>query len=194
MRPPVTRPSPTRDPDSLERELVARAQGGDGEAFRLLLRPHADALAALARRTVGDVHWADDLVQETLIRAVRGIAGWRAEASFRTWLFRILVRLASEPRRWRRTDRSEPLAVDVPDTLGAVPADAAIARELSDRLAEAMERLSVRQRTALHLRAAEGLDYERIAEVLECKAGAARMLVLEARRRVMERMGRYLEP
>lgn len=193
MRPPVTRPESTRE-SPLERELVLRAQGGDQEAFRLLLRPHTEALLTLARRTVGDVHWAEDLVQETLSRAVASIDGFRGEASFRTWMFRILVRLASEPRRWKKSERAVSLDVEVPDLLGPVPEDAAISRELSDRLAEAMERLPARQRTALHLRAAEGLDYERIAEVLECSRGAARMLVLEARRRVMERMGRHLEP
>lgn len=183
-----------RDPAPKERELVQRARAGDDEAFSLLLRPHVDGLLALARRAARDVHWAEDLVQETLIRAVRGLEGWRGESSFRTWLFRILVRLSTEPRRWRRIERATPLEVDVPDALGPLPPDAAIARELEDRLAEAMERLPARQRAALHLRAAEGLDYERIAEVLECSAGAARMLVLEARRRVMERMGRHLEP
>lgn len=194
MRAPVTRSQPTREPAPLEQELVARARGGDPEAFRLLLRPHVDGLAALARRAVGDVHWADDLVQETLLRAVKGLDGWRGEASFRTWLFAILVRLASEPRRWRKGERAGPLDVEVPDAMGLLPPDAAISRELSERLAEALERLPPRQRAALHLRAAEGLDYERIAEVLSCRAGAARMLVLEARRRVMERLGRHLEP
>lgn len=194
MRPPVTRPGPTREPSPQEEALLAQARGGDAEAFRMLLRPQVDGLHALARRVTGDPHWAEDLVQETLIRAVRSIDGFRADASFRTWLFRILLRLSTEPRRWRRSDRAAPLEVEVPDRLGALPDEAAMARELRDRLEEAIERLPARQRTALHLRASEGLDYERIAAVLECSAGAARMLVLEARRRVMERMGRHLEP
>ena len=57
-----------------------------------------------------------------------------------------------------------------------------------------MERLTLRQRTALHLRAVEGLDYEAIGAVLTCSAVAARMHVLEARRKVMARLQEHLEP
>lgn len=194
MRPPVNRPESTRTQDPLEADLLVRARTGDGEAFRLLLEPHQKSLCQLARRVAGDAHWAEDLLQETLIRAVRGIGGYRGEGSFRTWLYSILVRLASEPKRWRRAETPPPLTVEVPDVLALDPADLAFTRELGDRLDEAMERLPQRQRLALHLRAVEGLDYDRIASVLDCKAGAARMLVLEARRRVMERLGRHLEP
>jgi RNA polymerase sigma-70 factor (ECF subfamily) len=82
----------------------------------------------------------------------------------------------------------------VPDHLGPTPEQPALQRELRDRLAEAFERLTPRQRTALHLRATEGLDYADIARTMGCRPGAARMLVLAARRRVLERMGGYLAP
>lgn len=173
---------------------LRRFQGGEERAFHELLRPHLSPLLALARRRTGDPHWAEDLVQETLVRAYSTLKSFRGEASLRTWLFRILLRLASEPRRWRRQERASSLRdVEVPDVL-ELPEDGALARELRERLAEAMERLQPRQRCALHLRAVEGLDYASIAEVLECSSGAARMLVLGARRKVMERIGEYLEP
>lgn len=194
MSRPVTRPTKQDGPAPEERELIARFVGGERDVFRVLIRSHIEALRALARRAVGDVHAADDVVQEALIRAARGLAEFRGDSSVRTWLFTICVRVASEPRRWRGDRRGESLRQDVPDTLGPTPEAAALARELRDRLEEAMERLPMRQRTALHLRAAEGLGYEHIAAVLECSAAAARMLVLEARRKVLARMGRYLEP
>jgi DNA-directed RNA polymerase specialized sigma24 family protein len=59
---------------------------------------------------------------------------------------------------------------------------------------EALERLTARQRAAFHLRAVEGMEYRAIGESLDCTAVAARMLVLGARRKVMARVGRYLEP
>ncbi len=178
-----------------ERALLARFRAGESTAFHALVRPHLPPLLALARRLTGDHQWAEDLTQETLVRAYRALEGFRAEASLRTWLFRIQIRLAGEPARWRRTERASSLAdLDVPDQLGAAPEQPALQRELQDRLAEAMERLSTRQRTALHLRAVEGLDYAAIAGVMECTAGAARMLVLAARKRVLDRMGRYLAP
>ncbi|MEM7202148.1 MAG: RNA polymerase sigma factor [Planctomycetota bacterium] len=178
-----------------ELALLASFRGGDAEAFPALVRPHLGALQALARRLAGDRQWGEDLVQETLLRAYRALAAFRGDASVRTWLFRIQCRLATEPARWRRGDHAggAPPA-DVPDHLGPSPEQGSLQRELRDRLDEAMERLPARQRTALHLRAVEGLDYATIGQVLECSGGAARMLVLAARQRVMERLGRYLEP
>ena len=135
-------------------------------------------------------------MQEVLIRVYRGLDDFRGESSLRTWMLRIVTRVAADlPRRRSRTPAgSHDAVVDVPDGLAHEPIDTASARELHDRLDEALERLPGRQRAALHLRAFEGLDYAGIADTLECSAGAARMLVLEARKRVAARMGRYLEP
>jgi RNA polymerase sigma-70 factor, ECF subfamily len=178
-----------------ERQLLARCRDGDEAAFQALLRPHLGALLALAKRHCRDPHWAEDLVQETLVRAFRNLAAFRGDAALRTWLFRILVRLAAEPQRWARGRSAQSIGdLDVPDHLELRAEHDAIARELQDRLDEAMERLTLRQRTALHLRAVEGLDYETIGGVLACTAVAARMHVLEARRKVMARMQEHLEP
>lgn len=178
-----------------EHQLLIRCQAGDQGAFQQLLRPHLPTLLALARRCCRDQHWAEDLVQETLVRAYQGLVGFRGDAGLRTWLFRILVRLASEPERWRRGQPAESLGDrDIPDQLDGCGEQGAMARELQDRLAEAVERLTVRQRTALHLRAAEGLDYAAIGVVLSCTAVAARMHVLTARRKVMARLQEHLEP
>ncbi|MCA8955951.1 MAG: RNA polymerase sigma factor [Planctomycetes bacterium] len=189
--PPATRP--TLPQDTPDPELVARLRSGDPGAFQLLVRPVLPSLLRLARRLTGDPHWADDLVQETLVRAVRSIASFRGDASLRTWLFRIQLRLAAQPQRWRRTDPATAL-LDPPDVPAHPPEDDPRARELAERLDEAMERLTPRQRTALHLRAVEGLDYRAIGALLDTTAGAARMLVLAARRQVMQRMGRHLLP
>lgn len=185
---------PGSERDLQERELLERGRSGDPMAFQSLLRPHLPAMLSLARRCCSDPHWAEDLVQEVLLRAFQALPSFRGEASLRTWLFRILVRLAGEPERWRRGTPSVPLEVDVPDTLPDAAAQGAITRELQARLAEAMERLTRAQRTALHLRASEGLDYQAIAAVLGCTAVAARMHVLAARRKVMDRLQEYLEP
>jgi RNA polymerase sigma-70 factor (ECF subfamily) len=193
MRPP-TEPGAEHRPDEVEQALLERCQAGDQGAFQALLRPHLTALLGLARRCCRDQHWAEDLVQETLVRAFRGLANFRGDAALRTWLFTILVRLAGEPGRWRHDDAVESLGADVPDHLPAPAEDQAIQRELNDRLAEAMERLTARQRTALHLRAAEGLDYAAIGAVLGCTAVAARMHVLAARRHVLARLQEHLEP
>lgn len=190
----VSNPSGPTGNDT-ERHLLARCRAGDAAAFQPLLRPHLAALLALAKRHCRDPHWAEDLVQETLVRAFRSLPAFRGDAALRTWLFRILVRLATEPERWRRGQTTEPLGeAEVPDHFDARAEHDAIARELQDRLDEAMERLTARQRTALHLRAVEGMDYAAIGAVLACTAVAARMHVLEARRKVMARLREHLEP
>ena len=179
-----------------EQFWLTRCQAGDPAAFQHLLRPHLTSLLALARRYCRDPHWAEDLVQETLVRAFKGLPAFRAESALRTWLFRILVRLACEPARWQRSLKAESLGdMDVPDHFDGRQAEQdAIARELQDRLDEAMERLTHRQRTALHLRAVEGMDYNAISGVLACSATAARMHVLEARRKVLARVNEHLDP
>lgn len=182
-------------PSEGERHWLARCRAGDASAFQPLLHPHLPALLALARRCCRDPHWAEDLVQETLVRAFRNLTSFRGEAALRTWLFRILVRLAADPQRWRKGSALESLGdVEIPDHVDAHAEQAAITRELQDRIDEAMERLTLRQRTALHLRAVEGLDYAAIGAVLACTAVAARMHVLAARRAVMQRLREHLEP
>ena len=130
-----------------------------------------------------------------MLTACRSVQGFRGDAAVRTWLFRILVRLGSDPSRYHRGQPPTTLAepVDVPDTFTPDPPHASLARELRHRLDEAVERLPERQRAALHLRAVEGMDYAGIGAVLACTAGAARMLVLAARKSLRHRLGAYLE-
>lgn len=195
MLPPLPDSHETARMTADEQALLTRLRAGDPAAFQTLLRPQLPSLLALARRMVGDEHWAEDLVQEALVRALRGLPRFEGRSSLRSWLLRIVVRLASEPQRWQRRQRTVSLdEVDIPDHLGPAPDLPARERELCERLAEAMERLTARQRTALHLRAAEGLDYATIAEIMASTPAAARMLVMDARRRVRARLGRHLLP
>ena len=188
-----TKSSFGRDPAELA--WLAGARAGSSEAFSKLVAGHLGSLFALAKRLCGDSHWAEDLAQETLLRAFLALPKFRGDCSLKTWMFRILVRLFGEPSRWRKSERAEPLGdLEVPDRLDLDGASLAAGRELEDRVAAAIERLPIRQRAALHLRAVEGLDYDGIAKVLGGKPGAARMLVMEARRKLADRLGRHLEP
>ncbi len=179
---------------------LAAAQAGDRDAFDRLVRPMLGNLRALCRRLVVSSR-ADDLLQEGLIRAHRGLAGFRCESSFRSWIVRILMRAAIEPARFdpaRSLPGQRDLSMDVvpealvPEALAADPLTHVSARDTLRRVEEAMERLPLRQRSALHLRAVEGWDYAEIARALETSPGAVRMAVLSARRKLRERLGEAL--
>ena len=174
--------------------MLGQFRQGNAETFELLVRPHLTSLLALSRRLAG-VRFGEELFQETLIRAYRGLPGFRGECSLRTWLFRITILLSKEPERFRGGRPTSDQGLDqVPDTIAALPEQHARERELTDRLDEAMERLSVRQRTALHLRAVEGLDYRAIASCMDTTGEAARRLVLLARKSLLVRLGPHLLP
>ena len=194
MAPDLSRSRQTQTLSDVEQALLARFRAGDrDESFQELVRGQLGPLLALARRVTADESWADDLVQEALVRAYRGLDGFRGESSLRTWMFRILIRLSMEPGRWRRAEPARALDVEIPDSFSADPHDELVERELRDRLEESLERLTPRQRAAFHLRAVEGMDYRTIGAALDCTPVAARMLVLGARKKVMARMGRHLE-
>ncbi len=174
--------------------MLRQFREGNSESFDLLVRPHLSSLLALSRRLAAP-RSGDELFQETLIRAYRGLGGFRGYCSLRTWLFRITILLSKEPARWCGGPRSSDQGLDqVPDTIASLPEQHARERELSHRLEEAMERLSLRQRTALHLRTVEGLDYRAIAACMETNDVAARRLVLLARKALLVRLGPHLLP
>lgn len=162
---------------------------GDRRAFRTLIEPELGRLRAFARRLSGRADAADDLVQEVLLRAFRSCHTFRGEGSVRSWLFRIAARLGSEPQRYlgRESGASLDAEAEFESSHGA-PVSYAREREVEAKLEVELDALPERQRAALHLRATEGLDYQRIAQVLGCSNGAARMLVLEARKSLMRRL------
>lgn len=167
------------------------ARAGDRRAFDRLVRPLLGNLLALARRLAG-ADGGEELLQEVLIRAHRGLPRFRGDCTFRAWLVSIVYRLATEPERYRGP-RPLPGVVDhevtIPDRMDADPGELVSTRDLLKRVEAAMERLPVRQRTALHLRAVEGWDYAEIAETLDTSEGACRNAVMDARRRLRERLG-----
>jgi RNA polymerase sigma-70 factor (ECF subfamily) len=173
------------------------ARNGDVQAFDRLVRPLLGSLMALARRLARPPARPEELLQESLIRAHRGLAEFAGACTFRSWIVGILWRLASQPERLAPRPLPAADIVDladaIPDRIDNDPLNRVSARDLLDRVEEAMERLPPRQRTALHLRAVEGWDYDEIARALDTSPGAARMAVLAARQRLRQRLGEVLE-
>ena len=166
-------------------DLIARWRRGDERAASELVARHAQALARFAA-SFGAREEVDDLVQDTFIRAFQSLDGFRAESSFRTWLFTIERRLLLDRRRAekRRTSRVEVQEDDASTEYDAL--DAMVAGESANRVREAMRKLSPTQREVFALRVAQGLSYKEIAELVGTTEGAARVHYHNAMRAVKE--------
>jgi RNA polymerase sigma-70 factor (ECF subfamily) len=177
---------------------AARAKAGDADAFRVLVERHSRPLFRLAFRMTGNEQDAEDMVQETFLRAYRRIAKFDERASFGTWLYRITVNCSLDlvRARKRRSEQSGPANPEMEDAVQLLPASGptpdrmAMSGEARQRIAEAMEELSASERTAFVLRHFEGMGIEDVSRVLGCRPGAARHCVFRA----VQKLRRALEP
>ena len=198
--------------DALVEATLARARAGDDEAFRELTDPYRRELQAHCYRILGSTQDAEDLVQETLLAAWRGLDTFEGRSSVRSWLYRIatnrcLNALRARSRRPRElrtmadmpppTRRTEPVWLEpYPDVLleglpdeAAGPAGRYEARE-SIELAfiVALQRLPPRQRVALVLRDVLGFHTGEVAEMLETGEAAVKGALQRARAALRERL------
>jgi RNA polymerase sigma-70 factor (ECF subfamily) len=172
-------------------ETVGAARDGDPEAFRRLVESHSRRIFGLAYRLTGSVEDAEDVVQETFLRAHRQLDRFEERSSFGTWLYRITVNCSHDLMRKRRRhdERNEPLETDSGSTL-ALPAGGPTADrqvldgELHRKLAGALSCLSHTERSALILRHYEGLSIAEIGKVLGLGTSAAKHSVFRAVRKL----------
>jgi len=160
---------------STDEELVARSQGGDLDSFNQLVLRWERPIYALAYRVIGREEDARDVAQETFLRAFRALKGFKGQAKFSSWLYRIALNLC---RDWMRRERRTPVAqapegVDIIELAG----EATLSESLDDRLArhqigrvvgKAMALLPEEQRNAIILKEYHGLTFQEIAELLDC--------------------------
>ena len=152
-------------------ELVVRVVAGDAGAFTNLVARHHSACLRYAAHVLGDRMEAEDVVQETLLRAYRSLGRYQERQQFRPWLFRILVnrcRTAAERRRVQRLRSAD--AID-PDRITA--RDGSEVVELRSRLERAVALLDGPHREAFLLKLGEGLEYEEIARITGAGTGVA---------------------
>lgn len=155
-------------------ELIQRWRGGDERAARALVERHSEALARFAV-SQGVRDEVDELVQDTFVRAFGAIDSFRADSSFRTWLFTIERRLILDRRRAARR-RKDDTEIDERDAATGYDAlDSMVADETGRRIREAVGALSPMQRDVFTLRVTEGLSYKEIADLLGSTEGAARV-------------------
>jgi RNA polymerase sigma-70 factor (ECF subfamily) len=180
----MTERNPGGDEPSDE-ELIARWQGGDERAAAMLVARHAPALARFAASCGAAVN-AEDLVQDTFVRAFGSLDTFRGESSLRTWLFTIERRLILDRRRVERRRVHEVELEESHAMTAHDPLDAVVAGESRDRLRVAVGRLSPTQREVFTLRVGEGLSYREIAAAVGTTEGAARVHYHNAMRTIKE--------
>jgi RNA polymerase sigma-70 factor, ECF subfamily len=183
-------------------QAVARAREGDSEAFRGLVDRHSRALFHLAYRITGNEAEAEDVVQETFVRAWRALDRFEARAQVGSWLHRIAANAALDVVRARRRhgeraagrpagageeeqDPLERIASDLPS-----PERLAAGSEVSRRLRAAMAQLTASERTAFVLRHFEDQPIEEIGRALGLQGNAAKQTVFRA----VRKLRRALEP
>jgi RNA polymerase sigma-70 factor (ECF subfamily) len=177
-----------------EATLVERARSGDRSAYDALVRRHFGAVYRMLHRLIGNAEDAEDLAQECFVRAHGALSWYRSEAPFEAWLRRIALHLARDHfrRRSLRSARQTEELEFVPDRPEQRPESEVGRRELSARLAAAIERLPERLRTPLVLRALEGLEYEDVGRATGVTPATARTQVMQARKRLLRALAPWL--
>lgn len=179
-------------------ELVERTQGGETDAFGELVRRHSRYLFAAAYRVTGNEAMAEDVVQDTFLRAYERLDRFDFRAQFTTWTYRIAVNRAIDLMRRKSHSATEGIDPEVgEDALGASqapdPHRMAHSSELSRRTAAALETLSPMERTSFVLRHVEGRSIAEIGEVLGTRTGATKHAVFRAVRKLREALRPYVE-
>lgn len=172
---------------------LERARGGDRDAFRVLVERHAPAVFRLAYRMTLNETDAEDMVQETFLRAWREIRRFDGRAAFATWLHRICanrtVDFLRSRNRWQTAAAGPEQDRDpfrhLPSSEPS-PERAARSAEAGARLEPALAALSEIERAAFVMRHYEGLPFEEIAGVLGVQPGAARHSVFRAVRKLRQ--------
>jgi RNA polymerase sigma-70 factor (ECF subfamily) len=177
---------------------VALARDGDSEAFRALVERHGRAVYRLAHRMTGTSQDAEDVVQETFLKAYRQLSRFESRANFSTWLHRIAVNcsidlIRARPHREAGHDAAdlEQFGTDASQDAGhASPERLMLSSEVQERVNTAMSALSQMERAAFVLRHFEGRSIDEISQSLGLKTNATKHSIFRA----VKKMRVALEP
>ena len=181
--------------------LVRRLKRGDYKAFDLLLLKYQSRVVGLALKFVKDLQIAEDIAQESFLKAYKSINSFREESAFYTWIYRITVNtsknyLTSKNRKKELSESDINKLEDSEDIFdipgGSSPEEILSANNLREVIMESLTNLPEDIRTAISLREFEGLTYEEISEVLDCPIGTVRSRIFRGREIMQERISPIL--
>jgi RNA polymerase sigma-70 factor (ECF subfamily) len=179
-------------------ESVAAVRSGDREAFRFLVERHQHRLYGVLRRMTGDPGLAEELTQESFVRAFRGLRSFRGDSSFGTWLVQIAIHAVRDSAKHERKRSEVPLEDD--QMAGCVgnplvetraeydPFERLAGLELESRLEGCISHLPPLYREAFTLKVVEDLDYDEIAQLTGDNVGSLKVRVHRARGMLRERL------
>ena len=180
--------------------VVAQVLAGDREAYALLVQRHSRSIFGIAYRVTGNEQDAEEVVQETLLRAYKNLARFEQRANFGTWLYRIAMNCALDMKESR--DRKTPQhGVQISEDPEPGENEVQLASsdpgqeqmvfssQVKQKIATAMELLSKTERAAFVMRHLEGKPIEEIAEVLGIKGNAAKNCIFRAVQKMRQELG-----
>ena len=191
-----------------EASIVAELKAGSEDAFNWLIAHYNQPVYSLVYRVLDDPSDAADTTQEVFIKVFRGMKGFNADSSLKTWIYRIALHEASNRRRWwfrhkfRETSiepgperADEPGSPGLKDSLvdeGKSPLQNVYDEELRSRVETELKSLAEPYRTTVILRDLEELSYEQIAEVMQTSLGTVKSRLVRGREALRKRLQRHL--
>lgn len=176
-----------------EDEYVRACQNGDEAAGSYLVDLHWSRVHAFAYRLCMNATDAEDITQETFLRALKGIHTYKPDGQFKAWLFRIATNLYLDQKKALRNRDVVTTEMEKEDARAVDPVGQEEQRELVEALLLAMEELSKEQKVVVLLRAIEHMDYPAIATMLSTKESTARWHMYEARRILRQKLSRRFD-
>jgi RNA polymerase sigma-70 factor (ECF subfamily) len=172
-----------------DQTLIARVLNGEAEAERALYERHVDRVYRLAWRLTGDEHLAEDVTQESFIRAFDRLAGFRGESSLATWLAAVTTSMAYNALRKVKRFRSREVEMDgMPD----FPSTGRQSEpDLRQRIGQAVEALPQGYRTVFVMHDVEGYTHEEIGLALGIETGTSKAQLSRARARLREALAAH---
>jgi RNA polymerase sigma-70 factor (ECF subfamily) len=202
MAEPIERESDTPAPEH-ESELVTRARKGDLAAYDELIKRYQERIYATIYHMTSNHEDANDLAQESFIKAFQALKSFKGGSSFYTWLYRIAVNKTINFLKQRKNRQAMSLndidfqAEHDPDLVALVsektPRREAGLSELQEKLNEALLKLSEPHRLVVVLHDVQGQSHEEIAKVMDCNIGTVRSRLFYARQQLQSYLSDYLK-
>jgi RNA polymerase sigma-70 factor, ECF subfamily len=188
---------------STDEYLVERMRQGDDKAFEEIVDLYWDRIYSRVLQLLKNPQDAEEVTQDAFLRAHRGLANFRGDAAFSTWLFQIATNLAHN-RYWYWWRRKRDVSLSLDQTIGQDsdttlvdiipdekdgPGDETLTNELTRRVEECLPKLNKKHRDILHLRIKNNMSYEEIAQKLGIRVGTVKSRIARARESLRDKLG-----